>query len=173
MFALFILSVPLFRHTHTDTHRHWFEVHRNVRDDGVTRFLWKCIFAVRKLIIVTASHIHAHTHTHSNTNRLILDNFQSSLQLKIDSVDRAAYVLSSLSPSYGSLSYSHSVLVRLSESVINLSAPPQFLLVLPPTCASNSLSIYCRQSLFHVNPLSTVETKQMCVSEPDGVIPML
>lgn len=39
--------------------------------------------------------------------------------------------------------------------------------------AVHSISIYCRQSLFHMDPLSTVQTKQMCASNPDGVISVL
>lgn len=51
--------------------------------------------------------------------------------------------------------------------------PPLRSSYLPPPHASHSPSIYYRQSLFRVDPLSTMGTKQMCVSNPDGVIPML
>lgn len=61
----------------------------------------------------------------------------------------------------------------------SISAPPHFLFPPPPPPPASSLSPLARptpfsinygQSLFHMNPLSTMGTKQMCVSELDGAI---
>ena len=54
-----------------------------------------------------------------------------------------------------------------------LSPPPLHSSYLPHPHASHFPSIYYRQSLFRVDPLSTMGTKQMCVSNPDGMILML
>lgn len=77
-----------------------------------------------------------------------------------------------------SLSYCHCFSgVYLDQSLISLlffsaSSPPICSVYLPPLppCTLLSFDILQRQSPFHMNPLSTMGTKQMYVSNTDGMI---
>lgn len=87
------------------------------------------------------SYARTHARTHAAANTLTPDNFQVSSQLQIDGVDRAAYVLSSLSLSHRtpstSLFYCHCFSAACSDqsSISPLffsSSSPSTSLVLPP-----------------------------------------
>lgn len=94
-------------------------------------FFSEYVYWSGKLIIVAASHSNTPIHTYTDTNTLLPDNFQVSFEVKIDGLDRAAYVLLSLSP----LTLSNIVTVlrppvwinHLSQPFVTSSSPPLYL----------------------------------------------
>lgn len=123
-------------------------------------------------------HTRIHTHWHKHANAW---QFPGELTT-LDWWHRQSSICFVISLSLSLLSLFHSLIVTVlvrpvwinHQSLCSSSVPlPLPFSHLTSPYASHSLSIYYRQSLFHMNPLSTMGTKQMCVSNPDGVIPML
>lgn len=132
---------------------------------------WSVMLCLNMYIgCVETHHSHSHIDTLTGTQeRLTISTQDHNFKL----MGRHSSICFVISLSYPILSlFIISILVQ-PVCIDHQSLPFSLPLPFASHYTSHSLSINYRQSLFHMNPLRTMATKQMCVSNPDGVISML